>query len=106
MKPHGNSKLTTKGDHLPPEVAEMADNLAPARTVPTKRGGGQPDFRQCRMWRSPLVSFVKCRPSVDIGSHLGRQVVIYQLVEPFAFALFVFDERKMRRGRPGEAQLS
>lgn len=40
MKPHGNSKLTTKGDHLPPEVAEMADNLAPARTVPTKRGGG------------------------------------------------------------------
>lgn len=44
MKPHGNSKLTTKGDHLPPEVAEMADNLAPARTVPTKRGGGATGF--------------------------------------------------------------
>lgn len=39
MKPHWNSKLTNKGDHLRPEVAEMADNLAPARTLPNKRGG-------------------------------------------------------------------
>lgn len=51
--------------------------------------------------------FVCQVPSVVGASVLisARQVVIYQLVDALAFVLFVFEKSKIRRGRPGEAQL-
>jgi len=78
-----------------PEKAEVVNNLAPARTVPSKRGGAtgflsMPDVEE-------PARFVCQVPSVGIASHLGPAS---RNLPSCRSSLFAFEERKICSGPP------